>query len=342
MTKTRCAVALVALLPCMTTAGRAQETPRLLGREPLPTALGAVAEAAIQGDRLAVTVDGRVHVRGADGRFAQVEGVEAVAGVAWTGDRLLALSVDRGLVSLAGGRVAAERALPGLGVAFGIAGRDTLVRIAPFTGNRSYVLRLAGARADTVLRLRHPADIRLEAEGSPSFTLAPPFAPSPVWAPRVGGAAVWDGEGLRIRFVDARGGAAGTVALAAARVPVRPADREHWLATAIPQEFMGQRVFEPLRRKAREELRFPDVFPAVLSMRADPADGVWVQRAPATAGEVWEWATPGGVRGRVRLPAGRRLLAVGARELLTVHREGDAAFVERYARPAAPARRAGR
>ena len=44
-------------------------------------------------------------------------------------------------------------------------------------------------------------------------------------------------------------------------IEVTSEDREFWLQDAIPQEFLGQRPFEPLREKARRTVDFPRYHP---------------------------------------------------------------------------------
>jgi hypothetical protein len=122
---------------------------------------------------------------------------------------------------------------------------------------------------------------------------------------------------------------------------VQLADRENWFATAIPTEFMGQRVFEPLRRHARDVVRFPDHLPLVLDLMADPGGGVWVRRTTEGTGETWILLRENTQRVTLRFPPGRQLLAVGAAEMAVLAKDDlDVETVEVYTKPRVQRRRA--
>mgnify|MGYP000055991612 CR=1 FL=1 len=167
-----------------------------------------------------------------------------------------------------------------------------------------------GGHLDTLLS--YDADgtpVRLEAAGAPPLAVRPPFSAQTTWAVLAdGGLAIWTPGDSGVRRAD-RGAAAIPTG---PRLPVDDADREHWLATAIPQEFMGRRVFDPLRDEARRSLAFPDSFPPVLALEPDPSGGLWIRKSTAGGGEVWHArAADGSAAGAIALPPGRRLLAVG-------------------------------
>jgi hypothetical protein len=238
--------------------------------------------------------------------------------VTWAGGRIVVRDSElRKLVSYdRTGNLVATRPLPGgLSIRLEVAGRDTLVEL--IAGSGRVVVRLAGARQDTVLRYGVPADVvHLSAAGAPSLTVPAPFIPMPHWAPLPDGRiAFWDGAEGSLRLLDRTGRQVGRLSLPPGRQPVTAADREAWFAAAIPGELRGQRVFEPLRRQARTQVRFPEHLPLVLGLRADPSGGVWVRRTGSSAGELWVHLAEGRAPRAVRLPPGERLLAVGEREI---------------------------
>lgn len=119
-------------------------------------------------------------------------------------------------------------------------------------------------------------------------------------------------------------------------LPVQEEDRETWFREAIPEDFMGQRVFDPVRRRAREVVRFPTSFPPVLELHGGPSGAIWIRKNTAGAGQVWYAVTREGKElGSLRLPAGRHLLSVGPSELI-VWGEDDLGVerIEVYERPA--------
>jgi len=158
--------------------------------------------------------------------------------------------------------------------------------------------------------------IRLEAPGAPSFTVLSPFRARPRWAadPFSGNVLYWPGHGKDIQVIGLDGIARDPVTLVLDdRFEVTSQDREHWIATAIPSEFRGQRVFEPLRPVAREIVEFPGDHALFYEMMAGPANTVWLRRNPnGRAQVVWDvWdAAIGQPTNRVMLREGLRLLAL--------------------------------
>ncbi len=150
-----------------------------------------------------------------------------------------------------------------------------------------------------------------------------------------GRVAVWYPESTAIVLLDFDGRPTAHLPVPPSTYPVHDADREFWFQTAIPTEFMGRRVFEPIRRRAREVVEFPRRFPPVLELQSDPNGGVWIRKTSAGSGQVWAMLDARGATGTtIRLPPGRTLLTVGAREL--VARATDELGVERvevYRRP---------
>jgi hypothetical protein len=222
-------------------------------------------------------------------------------------------------------------------------GRDTVVGSAEPTSGMRRVLRLRGTRVDTLFEYRVSGQIRLTAPGSPSYTVTPPYAAVPQWAALPGGrVAIWDAGRPRLVVRSLSGEPSVAFPLSPSRYRVSAQDRDLWLNEAIPTEFMGQRVFEPIRAAARRTVSFPDFLPPVLAILGDPSGGAWVRQTTSATGETWTLVNQDGPHATFRLPPGRKLLAVGQTEIAAVTRDEDEVeSVEIYRKPATalPARR---
>lgn len=213
---------------------------------------------------------------------------------------------------------------------------DTILgAFSPMEDSRA-VVRLRTGGVDTLLSYEARGEsVRLEADGAPGLTVKPPFTGQDRWSVSPAGELVWfsaESGTLRFRGTDGTGTA---VSVTWTGMPVTEADREWWIATTIPSEFMGRPVFEPLRPVARREVEFPERLPPVLALEADPAGGVWVKRTTSATGEVWRLVRRDGeVVGELRFPEGRQLLAAGDASLYALARdELDIESVEVYRRP---------
>lgn len=214
---------------------------------------------------------------------------------------------------------------------------DTILgQFAPMDPARS-VVRLAGEARDTIIAYStSDRVIRLEAPGAPSLTLAEPFTAQPQWTvlpERL--LAFWTPSTGHIRLIDFDGGERARLQPVGPTYPVSHEDQEVWLASAIPEDFMGQRVFEPLRSQARDVVTFPRSFPAVMELQGDPSGGIWIRKSAEGSGQVWYFLRRDGEEaGSIRLPPGRRLLKVGTKEFAVLSE--DDLGVERmeiYRRP---------
>jgi hypothetical protein len=258
--------------------------------------------------------------------------------VAWDGARILVRDTNlEKVVSFdASGRFLASRALsPLVTDRMSLAGTDTLVGGVQLGRQLRAVLRLGGARPDTVLRFTLPQQLRLRTQGSPSLTLSPPYASITRWAALPDrGLAFWDARQPQVQVLDRAGRVKARLPLPSGNYPVTRADRESWLATAIPPSFMGKPVFEPLREYARGSVQFPARLPAVLDLVTDPSGGVWIRRTTPATGEVWTLLRNGGGGPTFRLGRGSRLLVVGEREVAVIATdENDVERVDIYAKP---------
>lgn len=235
------------------------------------------------------------------------------------------------------GTFSTTRPLDGWANRMFVVGTDTILgSFTPMTRSRA-IVRYAGEARDTVLAYStSPEEVRLEAPGAPSYTVAPPFTAQPEWTVLPDGlVALWRPGAADIQLLDLDGVERARIPGVGARLPVRDEDREIWFRDAIPQDFMGRRVFEPIRQRAREVMEFPERFPAVLELMGDPEGGVWVRKSTAGTGQVWHLlARDGRELGSLRFPPGRRLLAAGETELAVWSQdELGVERVEVYRRP---------
>lgn len=307
---------------------------RTLGEQHGDAGLYRVRAAAFNGSDLVVLSEGspalhlfegtRHRSFGARGRGPAE--LTAPQNAVWAGGRILVRDSElRKIASYdrAGNFVGSRPLTAGMAVRLEMAGRDTLVEL--FGQQTQTVVRLRGARQDTVLRYAHAGDmVQLSAPGAPSLTIPAPYAGGPAWAALPNGRiAFWDGRESVVRLLDLTGRVVGRLPLPASRYAVTAPDREAWFASAIPSEIRGQRVFEPLRQRARTEVRFPGHFPAVLGLRADPSGGVWVQQTPSASGQRWVLLREGQAPARIQLPPRQTLLAIGEHELAALARDAD-------------------
>lgn len=268
---------------------------------------------------------------------AELEGPVAME---WSGDRVFVLDQNQHKLVVFGidGSFRSSRDLGGVWAnrIFVVQGDTLLGTFVPMSEERA-VVRLRGASADTLLEYRRPESrLRLTAPGAPSWTATQPFTAVDRWTVLPDAAvAHWDRRTGVLRFIDFAGVEVASIRVPPPEFPVTAADREHWVQTSIPSEFMGQRVFEPLRPVAREQAEFPEHFPPVMDLLPDPSGAVWVKRRITSSGEHWILLDRTGAElGALTLPVGEELLHVGADELLV--RAVDELGVEsvvRYRRP---------
>lgn len=219
-----------------------------------------------------------------------------------------------------------------------VRGPDTvLATFLPLSDARAAV-RLRDDRIDTLFAFQSRGrTIRLEASGAPSFSVKPPYLAQVEWTVLSDGGMVrFDPVTDRLEWLDRDGRLEGTTALPWEGLPVTGGDREWWVDATIPESFMGQRVFEPLRSVARETLEFPERLPLVLAALEDAGGGVWLRRTTPVHGERWALVDRSGhVSGDVVLPPGRELLATDRRSLFVLARDDlGVERIEVYRRPA--------
>lgn len=255
------------------------------------------------------------------------------------GERILVRDSDlRKLVSYdRSGTLAATRPFTaGMIVRVEMAGVDTLAD--SFAPSGHTLMRLRGSRADTIWSYGNSVPlVRLAAPGSASLSIPAPYAAIPAWAGLADGrVAVWDARESAIDVLDVSGCVLFRMNLPPERYPVLPEDREAWFASAVPGEIRGQQPFRGLQAVARREVRFPRKLPAVLSLRADPGGGTWVQQTTSATGQRWVYIAPGQPQRWFRLPRGQSLLAIGRREIAALARDSDGVeSIHIYAHPGA-------
>lgn len=325
---------LLALVPAGISAQEAPEMTRAFG-DGGDTFLFQVQAAASRGASLAVLTepDPAVHVFAPDGarEWGAAGGgpgeLASPVDVTWVDGSIFVLDVGRPKFVRydEDGAFVASRPTEGMrALRMWIRGTDTvLATFTPMTDARAAV-RLDAGGIDTLFAWeeRGPS-IRLEAEGAPSFTVKPPFAPQVVWTVLADGALVrYEPSSNRLEWLDRDGRRTAATAVPWEGLPLADEDREWWIDDTIPEDFMGQRVFEPLRPVARERLEFPERLPPVLDAMEDAVGGVWLRRSTPVRGERWALVRRDGVlRGEIVLPAGRELLATGEAELFALARD---------------------
>ena len=210
-------------------------------------------------------------------------------------------------------------------------GHEIVARFAPNAGGfviesgafgevaRSLVaISDSGILRDSLARWTMPPRVTLAPPEGPRYGTSQPFAPVVEWAVVADGAiALWKPGDSGVTLI--RDAGRRTTLTLPVLEPVRlgSADRDFWLTSRFPVGFMN--MGDPLqhvRREARNVLKFPAVFPAVLALRSGTGAAVWVQRSPASQGEEWVILDQNGGCRRLRLPVGRELLSIGAASLV--------------------------
>lgn len=171
----------------------------------------------------------------------------------------------------------------------------------------------SGVAGDSLAGWTVPPRVALAPARGPRFGTSQPFAPVTEWAALPDGSvALWNpGDGAVTMIRNGRRTALRLPALEPLRLTT--ADRDAWLARRFPPGFMnmGEDPLRYVRQEAIRTLKFPEVFPAVLELRAGASGEVWAQRSPASQGEEWLILAEGRACRRLRLPVGRELLFLG-------------------------------
>ncbi len=249
---------------------------------------------------------------------------QSSAGVALVGDRIYALdTTQRRLAVFAQTGMHIETILlddnpfPFADKLYRASGDTVLIgTFEPMGTGYAVIAWTADGVARTVLEYQDRTangSVRLEAPNAPSLTLPGPFGARPNWTADAssGRLLYWPGHGQDIQVVDLDGNAGDPITLFVDdRFEVTAQDQEHWFATGIPSDFRGQRVFEPLRRVARDIVEFPNDHPLFYEMMAGSGNAVWIRRTPSGRRQaVWDVAS-GQRTSRVVLPEDHRLLTL--------------------------------
>lgn len=248
---------------------------------------------------------------------------QSSAGVALVGDRIYALdTTQRRLMTFTQTGAHLETILladipyPFADKLYRANGDTVLIgSFEPMGWGRAVTAWTASGRAGDVLEYQSGTkddNVRLEAPDAPGLTLPRPFRSRPRWAAdsRSGQVLYWPGHGHDIQIVDLDGNARDSITLPLDdRFEVTSEDREYWFA-GFPSDFKGQRVFEPLKRVARDIMEFPDHHPLFYDMMAGPRNTVWLRRTPSGRQQVvWDVASEQRTD-RVMLREGHWLLAL--------------------------------
>lgn len=188
----------------------------------------------------------------------------------------------------------------------------TLVRITPDGRER--------------IRTFHGAEkVRITAEQGPmqSMRVDEPFASHPQWTLTARGQlAFWEPGRQAIDLFTLQGDPVGRIPLSSRpSIPVEPEDRAAWVERTFSPDaslFGVQDPYRGIRDKALNVVDFPETYPAVLEMKPDPTEGIWVLRAHKHTGQIWTLEQRNENNHTLCLPAGRELLDVGNR-YLAVH-----------------------
>ena len=269
--------------------------------------------------------------RGSWGRSGQGPGeFQSATGVALSGHHVYALGADQTRLSIFDltGDLVRTVSLRDLGMPPVVPirldqarGETFLFEFAVPMGNeRAVIARSFSAsgneepvRRDTVMVYpARTATFRLTAPGAPGLSLSPPYSPTPHWTPVSGGVAFWQAADSEIQILGFDGVLESVVLPDLDdRFEVTAEDREFWFQNTIPQDFMGRRVFEPLRVEARRTVEFPRYHPLVFQLLGAPDDHLWVRRTPDGRDQVWDIVDPQGqLSSRVSLAPGQALMAV--------------------------------
>lgn len=248
--------------------------------------------------------------------------LESPRGVLILGDRLSVLDAKYGNSKIVtyslGGEHLDTVALPtppGTGRIFA-AGDRILVQGNTF-GESSSVVVAADEPSRVLVDVPAPEveEVTLWVGEPPSMTMPPPFSPVPCWTLLADGtSAFWDGRSDELEIGILSGETTGGLRLPDDRFPLAKEDERHFLERKFARVDYGDQkdVFGALREKAGDLLEFPEHFPRVLKLEADPSGGVWVQRADRASGEVWSWLRSGRPPVTVAFPAGRRVYSFGS------------------------------
>ncbi|NIR43532.1 MAG: hypothetical protein GWN99_06490 [Gemmatimonadetes bacterium] len=342
-----CAAVLLVMLPAFASG---QDAPALLERrgDAATELLFGVKDAAVRLDAVAVLTEpapavhlfpaGQYEAWGDEGRGPAE--LSSPVDLDWVGADVMVLDINQHkLVTY--GSDGAFKGSRSLGDAwakrFYVVGGDTLLgTFVPMTRERAIQRIRHGERTTVVSYETSDRTVRLEAFGAPSLTVPLPFTPQPHWTVTSDGLiALWSPGRDGLDLLDRDGRTLTTIEGVGDALEVRPEDREHWFRHAIPSEFMGRPVFDPLRPVAREAVEFPEHFPPVLELAGDTRGGVWIRKSTQGSGELWVLLSRDGEeQGSLRFPAGRQVLAFGEDRIVALTVDDlEIEIIEVYAVP---------
>lgn len=190
---------------------------------------------------------------------------------------------------------------------------DTLISVSNMSDESGTVdlVRLHDGETLEALSVDGGDDIRVEPDEGPAMTMPAPFM-SPAWTITHGGRVYqWKHDGYIVEM-DTDGNEQRRYATENFRAfPIHEDDINRYLEDVFDPdaEFRGIRdAFRHVREEARETVDFPDVFPAVLDMKATPNGGLWLRRTATNEGSIWSYWHNGEEETSYQFAAGQRVL----------------------------------
>lgn len=221
-----------------------------------------------------------------------------------------------------------------------VTAEDTLISVSNISAESGAIdlVRLQGGETLNTLSLDAGKDIRVEPDAGPAMTMPAPFM-SPAWTiTRDGRVYQWKHDGYIVE-TDTEGNEQRRYTTENFRAfPIHEDDINRHLESIFDPdaEFNGVRdAFRHVREEARESVDFPDVFPAVLDMKAAPNGGLWLRRTTTNEGSIWSYWHDGEEKVSYQFSAGQRVLHFLEDERVLVRGRADdgAPIIEVYSLP---------
>ena len=219
---------------------------------------------------------------------------------------------------------------------------DTLISVSNMSdeSGTSDLVRLHDGETLEALSVDAGEDIRVEPDEGFPMTMPAPFM-SPAWTiTHEGRVYQWTHDGYIVE-TDTRGNEQRRYSTDDFRAfPINDDDIDGYLEHVFDPEaeFQGVRdAFRHVREEARESVDFPDVFPAVLDMKAAPSGGLWLRRTTTNEGSIWSYWHDGEEQASYQFSAEQRVLHFLDDERVLVRGRDDdgAPIIEVYSVPVA-------
>jgi hypothetical protein len=178
---------------------------------------------------------------------------------------------------------------------------------------------LTGALIDSLGRLPHNQRVTFS-DGNMNTTVGLPFSVNGRLAPSPDGYCYVFGTRFEIRCFSYAGSTTLLIRNAATPRPIGPSDVEWFWENALAET---NPVASAAMRRRREEMPFPDTFPAFEDLLADDLGRAWAQVYPLPDAPELEWRVfdSGRWTARLTVPAAFQLMAISGDRLLGVWRD---------------------